>query len=829
LTADDLDMTKMPTEEDADPGAVEKEEEQSGLILLLQQMSLTELREIVRQRGWRVNGTSKADYASALACLLCDPTETARAVTEMPEDLREALRAAFVADDGSGITATTMARTVTALRSASATHYQDSPVVTHRSHDTVHLAGATTPGGGVPVSRSNGTRRPRFEHVAGERPPGPAIKPVEAAALLIDLARWGLVLPWRDSLYGQGRHVLPWHMQRLLPPLPGCCGLTAPVPLNQTQVRDARQFVDSLYAVWESIAVVQPALRPQVPRERDAVRPCSDRPPRQAEVTPRAGPKAPDAEGTALAPTRDALAAKRLAERRLQSLVQGWPYDPEELQGWIGTRRRAETTALTLSVPPPPLLVEDAALPILARSSQATGFALGEASGHSLAAGDGHSLAAGDGEELDFMCRLLCELGLVSIQNDHLVAQREQMACFLQHSLADQHRAAAQAYLSLLDWSELDSLLRRDRRLTLWHKPYFAIPYDQFRSWLVRLRHLLLRFLASAGEEGWCRLADIDEALRELWPCFPSALQSERESWLVQAWGLTAHREVRGPDMAEPPAPGEVQVDSQYRLSQDPGRGNGPPAECHHPGEAIPADWQESQGALLRVMLEGPLFWLGFAELSYGDGLAHGNSSSHPTGSAAPTEQGAGQLTAFRLRGLADWIWDRPIAQLDLEARPLAKALTIDEDAGTISLQRGSAAAQTHSFLGRIARLEEASPERFLYRLDRRPTLAAFESGASLSDLLAEWERVMPRAIPSALEQTLSEWWTQYGKVRLYDGFGLLELRDEVTLRELEAATSLSQHIIARLSPRLVLVREEAVDNLLREFAAKDYTPKEVD
>jgi hypothetical protein len=48
-------------------------------------------------------------------------------------------------------------------------------------------------------------------------------------------------------------------------------------------------------------------------------------------------------------------------------------------------------------------------------------------------------------------------------------------------------------------------------------------------------------------------------------------------------------------------------------------------------------------------------------------------------------------------------------------------------------------------------------------------------------------------------------------------------------LRELEAGTSLSQHIVARLSPRTVLVPDEAVNGLLREFAAKDYTPKEVD
>jgi hypothetical protein len=723
LSADDLHIMNAPTEEGDDPGAAEQEEEQFGLIPLLQQMSLSELREIARQRGWRVKGASKADYVSALASLLCDPTETARAVTGMPENLREALRAAFVADDGGGITPTTMAQTMTALRGAG----------------------------------------------------GPRIKPVEAAALLIDLARWGLVLPWRDSLYDQGRHVLPWRVQRLLPPLSGWCPTAAQAPATPMLARDARQCVNSLYAVWENIAEESPALLPAA--------------------------KAPDG----------GVPAERLTERHLQSLLQGWPYDPEELQGWAGARRRAEAAAQSLSVPPPRFLIEEAALPTLARLSQ------------------GKGPAAGDDEELEFVCRLLCELGLVSVQNDHLLAQRGQMARFLRRSVANQHRAVAQAYLSLLDWSELDLLLRRDRHLSLWHKPYFSIPYDQFRSWLVRLRHLLLRFLASAGEEGWCRLTDMDAALRKLWPHFQSALQGERESWLSQAWGLAWHQEVREPDTVQPPPQRAAEHDPQSRLAENAGQSTGPTRTWQHLREGVTVDWEASQGALLRVMLEGPLYWLGFAELSYGDGPAPAGTSLDPAGSAARPEWGAVRLAAVRLHGLANWIWDRPAARFDLEGSSLGEAVTIDEAAGTISIRPGSVAPETHTFLGRIARLEEASPESFLYHLHPRAALATFESGASLSDLLAEWERVMPQAIPSALQQTLSQWWTLYGQVRLYNGFGLLELRDEVTLRELEAGTSLSQHIVGRLSPRIVLVPDDAVDGLLREFAAKGYTPKKVD
>jgi hypothetical protein len=827
VSADELDCKSTPTKEGDGLRAGDKEEEQSGLVPLLQQMSFAELREIARQRDWRVAGTGKADYVSALASLLCDPTETARAVTAMPENLREALRAALIADDGTGITATAMAQTMTALGAP-----RPYPLLGVRSAPATRSQDAVRPGSGRLPAPSTGplggesVLHPAF--LAG-RERGPAVKPVEAAALLIDLARWGLVLPWRDSLFGQGRHVLPWHVQRQLPPLAGWCPPTAQTPAIppstrdalaiSTRSRDARQFVSSLYGVWEAIAAERPAVQPAAPSGAEEI------PVAQIPRTPPTLPTPPNARG--------GVADGHPVERRLQSLLQGWPYEPQELQAWAGNRRRAETSTQSLSVPPPPFLIEDAALPTLAHQTQGDGHSLAvgtpsrvSATAHRVLDGVG---GAGDGfEELEFECRLLCEMGLVRIEDGHLQAQREQMAGFLRRPLADQYRHAAQAYLSLLDWSELNLLLRNNPRLVLWRRPYFAIPYDQFRSSLVRLRHLLLRFLACAGEQGWCELSAVKAALRELWPHFPAALQSERESWFTQAWGLAWRSRGRDSGASEPSPQravsprqavvsglnedaGAIGATRPYPLSgagtaKIAGRGTEPVEARHLPASRLPADWEASQGALLRQMLEGPLYWLGFVELGYREG----------------------QLAAFRLHGLADWIWDRPAAPFELEGRP-QQALQIDEATHTISLHPRSVAPEALAFLGRVARLEQARPERFVYHLQPRAVISAFESGASLTDLFAEWERVMPQAMPSALQETLSRWWIRYGQVRLYDGFGLLELRDEVTLRELEAGTSLSQHIVARLSPRMVLVRDEAVDGLLKEFAAKGYTPKEVD
>jgi hypothetical protein len=86
----------------------------------------------------------------------------------------------------------------------------------------------------------------------------------------------------------------------------------------------------------------------------------------------------------------------------------------------------------------------------------------------------------------------------------------------------------------------------------------------------------------------------------------------------------------------------------------------------------------------------------------------------------------------------------------------------------------------------------------------------------------------MPVPMPSGFRRTLHEWWARYGRVRLYEGFALLEVDDEVTLRELEATTSLGQHIVARVSPHLVLVPSVQVDDLIRQARDKGHMPRQV-
>ena len=65
----------------------------------------------------------------------------------------------------------------------------------------------------------------------------------------------------------------------------------------------------------------------------------------------------------------------------------------------------------------------------------------------------------------------------------------------------------------------------------------------------------------------------------------------------------------------------------------------------------------------------------------------------------------------------------------------------------------------------------------------------------------------------------------RFGRVRLYESLTVLQLADDYALRELLANTSLSQHLVYQISPRVVVVRAEAVDTLMEEIVARGYTP----
>ncbi len=218
---------------------------------LLRELTLSDLREVARQRGWANGLSDKAELQALIERSVADPTEVARAVLSMPDNLRGALTGAFVADDGNGITPAALARVLSALR-------------------------------------------------------GAEVKPVEAAADLRDLQRWGLVFPWHPLGHSQ-RYLFPTQIQRLVPELPSWCEKLELQPAGQLTVSSPESWLRALEQVVARLAKHPAALR-----------------------EPAGHPE----------------------ERKLQAFVGDWPFDAEDLRGRLA-RTGARSSQLSPIWPMP--------------------------------------------------------------------------------------------------------------------------------------------------------------------------------------------------------------------------------------------------------------------------------------------------------------------------------------------------------------------------------------------------------------------------------------------------------------------------------------------
>jgi hypothetical protein len=383
-------------------------------------------------------------------------------------------------------------------------------------------------------------------------------------------------------------------------------------------------------------------------------------------------------------------------------------------------------------------------------------------------------IVGGEGQ-LEFLYALLLNAGLVQ-PGSPITVWPEVKAEFLRRDELAQRALLARHYFDTAAWSELWPLLRADDSLRLEHAwRYSYLKPERLRADLVRFRHRLLQALACLPDDRWVQLADLEPMLRVAWPRFDA-----------QVWETYCSPNATG----------------NWFLAR-----NGLPLS-----PADPDDWRAGQGAFLRQAIAGPLHWLGLADLHF-DGQ---------------------QLVAFRLHGLADLYWDRVdapaaprhVASLAESAAP-AQAVTAGEQ--TIAVTPSLVSAQAHSLLDRIARLETTGPDRFVYRLDAQAAYQAFEAGAVLDDLLADWERLLAIPVPPAIGEQLATWWAAYGRLRLYENLTVVEFGDDYALAEMKAATSLEQFLVAEISPRLVIVRPEDAGRLVAELEKAGYTPKQTD
>lgn len=376
---------------------------------------------------------------------------------------------------------------------------------------------------------------------------------------------------------------------------------------------------------------------------------------------------------------------------------------------------------------------------------------------------------------LEFVYALLVGAGIFQAGSPVTVWE-EVYTEFVRREAPVQRAILARTYFQMLNWSALWEVLRARQDLRLkraWRYTYHKPP--QLALSLCRFRQLVLRVLACLPNGRWVQLADLTPLLRAVFPRFDGIVwESARSADTLGAWYLA-----RG----------------------------GRPLQPGHPG-----DWDAAQGSFVRQMIAGPLHWLGLADLQF-DGEA---------------------LVALRLHGLADLYWDRvevpqPPSHASDRASIVPPSSAVTTDAISVTVSPSAVSAHAHSLLDRMARLEVAEPGRFVYRLNAQAAYKAFEDGATLSELLDGWQRFLPVPMPDAIRAQLAEWWQAYGRVRVYKNLTVVEFGDDYALAEMKAVTSLAQHLVAEISPRLVIVRPEGVEALVTELEKAGYTPKQTD
>lgn len=385
---------------------------------------------------------------------------------------------------------------------------------------------------------------------------------------------------------------------------------------------------------------------------------------------------------------------------------------------------------------------------------------------------------------LEFIFSLLMTAGVFQ-PGSPVTVWPEVRSEFLHRDELTQRAILARVYFQMPNWSALWEMLRRDDKLQLKRalNDWFLKPVH-LHTHLVHFRQLVLRTLASLPNGEWIALEDLSHVMRAVWPQFDQAVwqsrwrPDRRGSWFLSEAGSR-----------EPLQPADVR------------------------------QWRLAQGDFIRTAITGPLHWLGLADLGFGDD---------------------GGLAATRFHGLTDLYWDRveaPTAPLygssspygapDGQAMALEKAVRIEHT--TISVEPAAISTEAHGLLDHIARLETATADRFVYQLDPQAAYEAFESGAALSEILEDWERLMPAPVPKVIRKQLSDWWEAYGRVRIYEHLTVIEFSDDYGLAEMKAITSLKQYLVAEVSSRLVIIPQQAVAPLTAELEGAGFTPKQTD
>ena len=216
--------------------------------------------------------------------------------------------------------------------------------------------------------------------------------------------------------------------------------------------------------------------------------------------------------------------------------------------------------------------------------------------------------------------------------------------------------------------------------------------------------------------------------------------------------------------------------------------------------------WKGFLAQVLRAMLRGPMYILGFVEV-------------------APDLDA---VEVFRLRHFQSFHWNRSETVLVEDVTPFGRDDVAFEPSEQALLITPPAKAE---FLIAVQQWSEPRGlivNRLRYQLDVSRLHKAFEQGETPETLVETWEQHVDFPPLPEIQQWWKVWWERYGHIRLYTEQTTLVTRDEFTMQELQVALpSMRRAIMGLLTPRVALLQAEDINRIVSDLERQGYMPKE--
>ncbi|TMD67201.1 MAG: hypothetical protein E6I91_07690 [Chloroflexi bacterium] len=222
------------------------------------------------------------------------------------------------------------------------------------------------------------------------------------------------------------------------------------------------------------------------------------------------------------------------------------------------------------------------------------------------------------------------------------------------------------------------------------------------------------------------------------------------------------------------------------------------------------SDWMRAEGHYLARLLRGPLHWWGISDLAL---------------------SGDGRLLAFRLTPMAGLLLNgvEPVEQAVEEVREPSRTLDV--------LETGELLVESHSDSWPLIELIEDFAEvagvcngRLCYRLAPRSLAEALGRGQQPGNLLRLLRKIAKDGensvgpLPCLLAQ-LERWIASYGRVRLYTGVSMVEVADNLVMRELSATTSVEEQIVKSITPTLMILTKQGMERIVEDLKRRGQSP----